>query len=144
MKDEDIFIVGANGQLGLALQAKYPGARYADKEDLDITDKDSVANYDWTGIKFLLNAAAYTNVDGAETAEGRPMSWAVNADAVANLVSTAAQFDMTIVHISTDYVFDGTQSPHMEDEAFAPLSTYASSKAAGDLLVQTAAFHRGR
>ncbi|MEI7632414.1 MAG: NAD(P)-dependent oxidoreductase, partial [bacterium] len=138
MIDSDIFIVGANGQLGLALRAKYPGAKWADKDELDITNKDSVSNFDWSGIKVILNAAAYTNVDGAETPEGRVAAWAVNADAVGNLVAVAAQYDMTIVHISTDYVFDGSQKLHTEDEPFSPLSVYGASKAAGDLLVSLA------
>lgn len=134
----DIFIVGANGQLGQALQAKYPEAQKADIEELDITNKQSVEDFDWSGIEIILNAAAYTNVDGAETTEGRVAAWAVNADAVANLVSVAAQKNMTLVHISTDYVFDGTNDPHKEDEAFSPLSVYGASKAAGDLIVSLA------
>lgn len=138
MKDSEIFIVGANGQLGTALREKYPGAKFADVDELDITDRHSVESFDWSGIKYLLNAAAYTNVDGAETPEGRPIAWAVNADAVANLVAVAAQYDMTLVHISTDYVFDGTKEVHNEDEAFAPLSAYGASKAAGDLVVSLA------
>ncbi len=138
MNDTGIFIVGANGQLGLALRAQYPTAKWADKEQLDITNKQSVENFDWNGIKVILNAAAYTNVDGAETPEGRIEAWAVNADAVGNLVAVAAQFDITLVHISTDYVFDGTQQLHTEDEPFAPLSVYGASKAAGDLLVSLA------
>ena len=138
MTDSEIFIVGANGQLGLALRAKYPGAKWADKDELDINNKASVENYDWTGIKVILNAAAYTNVDGAETPEGRVAAWAVNADAVGNLVAISAHYDMTLVHISTDYVFDGTQNHHTEDEPFSPLSVYGASKAAGDLLVSLA------
>lgn len=138
MDSSKIFIVGAKGQLGLALQAQYPRAQSADIDELDITDKESVENFDWSGIEIILNAAAYTNVDGAETAEGRVSAWAVNADAVANLVAVAAQKDMTILHISTDYVFDGTHSAHTEDEAFSPLSVYGSSKAAGDLAISLA------
>jgi len=138
MNDSEIFIVGAKGQLGLALQAKYPGARSADIDELDITNKKSVENFDWSDTKVLLNAAAYTNVDGAETAEGRHAAWSVNADAVANLVAVAAQHDMTLVHISTDYVFDGTMDNHKEDEGFAPLSVYGASKAAGDIAVSLA------
>lgn len=136
--DSKIFIVGANGQLGTALKAKYPSAQSADINELDITNKESVANFDWSGIEVILNAAAYTNVDGAETPEGRVAAWAVNADAVANLVAVAAQHNMTLVHISTDYVFDGTQEAHREDEAFAPLSVYGASKAAGDIAVSLA------
>lgn len=138
MEDSKIFIVGANGQLGLALQSKYPKARNADIDEFDITNKESVENYDWSGIEIILNAAAYTNVDGAETPEGRRAAWAVNADAVGNLVAVAAQYDMTLLHVSTDYVFDGTERLHSEDEAFAPLSVYGASKAAGDLLVSLA------
>lgn len=138
MIESEIFIVGAKGQLGLALQAQYPNAQWADIDELDITNKQSVENFDWSGIKVILNAAAYTNVDGAETPEGRVAAWAVNADAVGNLVAVAAQYDITLVHISTDYVFDGAKNPHTEDEAFSPLSVYGASKAAGDLLVSLA------
>ncbi len=138
MNDSEIFIVGSNGQLGLALQQQYPHARHADIDELDITNKKSIEAFDWSGLKVLINAAAYTNVDGAETPEGRILAWAVNADAVANLVAVAAQYDMTLVHISTDYVFDGRQGIHSEDEAFSPLSSYGASKAAGDLVVSLA------
>jgi dTDP-4-dehydrorhamnose 3,5-epimerase len=137
MDDRSIFIVGAKGQLGLALQAQYPNAQWADIDELDITDKQSVESFDWSGIKIILNAAAFTNVDGAET-DGRKIAWSVNADAVANLVSIAAHYDATLVHISTDYVFDGTNELHTEDEAFAPLSVYGASKAAGDIAVSLA------
>jgi dTDP-4-dehydrorhamnose 3,5-epimerase len=135
MNNSEIFIVGSNGQLGLALQARYPGAKSADIGELDITEAESVEKFDWSGIKIVLNAAAYTNVDGAETAEGRVAAWKVNADAVANLAAVAAQKDLTLVHISTDYVFDGTQDAHTETEPFSPLSVYGASKAAGDIVV---------
>jgi dTDP-4-dehydrorhamnose 3,5-epimerase/reductase len=135
MNNSKVFIVGANGQLGTALRAQYPGAQFADVAELDITNQESVSNFNWDGIEIILNAAAYTNVDGAETPEGRIAAWKVNADAVANLVAVAAQKDMTLVHISTDYVFDGTQELHTEDEPFSPLSVYGDSKAAGDIAV---------
>lgn len=135
MDDSKFFIVGANGQLGTALRDKYPNAKFADIRELDITDQRSVEGFDWSGTEVILNAAAYTNVDGAETSEGRIAAWKVNADAVANLVAVAAQKNMTLVHISTDYVFDGTQELHTEEEPFSPLSVYGASKAAGDLAV---------
>lgn len=141
MDDSSIFITGANGQLGKALQAKYPGAQSADIDELDITDAGSVANFDWSGIKVLLNAAAYTNVDGAETDDGRIAAWKVNATAVGNLVRAAADHDLTIVHVSTDYVFDGTKAPHTEDEPLSPLSVYGQSKAAGDVAISLAPKH---
>lgn len=138
MDQSKIFIVGGKGQLGLALREKYPKAKWADVDQLDITDKNSISNFDWSGIEILINAAAYTNVDGAESEEGRLSAWSINADAVANLVSVTAQHDMTLVHISTDYIFDGTNEIHEESEPFTPLSVYGSSKAAGDIAVSLA------
>ena len=67
MNDNNIFIVGANGQLGTALRRQYPNSKYADVDELDITDRQSVENFDWSGINIVINAAAFTNVDGAET-----------------------------------------------------------------------------
>ncbi len=141
MDEKTIFITGANGQLGTALRRKYPGAQFADIDELDITLEESVNKYDWSNIKVILNAAAYTNVDGAETPEGRVASWKVNAKAVGYLSATARKNDITLVHISSDYVFDGTKSMHKEDEYLSPLSVYGSSKAAGDLIVGTLPKH---
>lgn len=129
-----IFIVGANGQLGTALRQQYPSAKFADIAEMDITNRESVESLDWSGIEIILNAAAYTNVDGAETPEGRVISWKVNASAIANLARVCFKHDMTLVHISSDYVFDGTTEPHTEDEPFSPLSVYGASKAAGDVV----------
>lgn len=141
MKDSEIFIVGARGQLGLALQKQYPGAQSADIDEMDITNAKSVSSYDWSGTKVIINAAAYTNVDGAETPEGRIAAWNVNAAAVANLARAATEHDITLVHISTDYVFDGTQSPHAETELFSPLSVYGQAKAAGDIAISLTPKH---
>lgn len=136
-----MFIIGANGQLGTALQAKYPEAQSADIDKLDITSQESVDNFDWSGINIILNAAAFTNVDGAETDEGRIAAWNVNARAVGYLSRVAALNDITLVHISTDYVFDGTEETHSEDELFSPLNVYGASKAAGDIAVAEIAKH---
>ncbi len=141
MDNTSVFIVGAKGQLGTALCTQYPNAKFADIDELDITNQDSVKNFDWSGIDVIINAAAYTNVDGAETPEGRKAAWKVNADAVANLVAVTAQHGAVLVHISTDYVFDGTDTLHTENEAFAPLSVYGASKAAGDIAVSLAPKH---
>jgi dTDP-4-dehydrorhamnose 3,5-epimerase len=89
----------------------------------------------------LINAAAYTNVDGAETPEGREAAWAVNAQAVANLAHIAIKNEITLVHISTDYVFNGEHGLHKEDEALSPLSVYGATKAAGDIAVSLAPRH---
>jgi dTDP-4-dehydrorhamnose 3,5-epimerase len=141
MNNTEIFIVGANGQLGTALREQYPGAKFADRDELDITDKESVHNFDWSGIEYILNAAAFTNVDGAETPEGRVAAWKTNAEAASYLSEVVRMHDITLVHISTDYVFDGTKDLHTEDEDFSPLSVYGASKAAGDIAVALAPKH---
>lgn len=137
MDDKSILVVGAYGQLGKALVARFPGARAVDRDNLDITDVSALEKFDWSGVKFIFNAAAYTNVDGAETPEGREAAWKINAQAVANLVRVAAAKDLTLVHVSSEYVFDGTKNPHTEDEPVTPLGVYAQSKAAGDLIIST-------
>ena len=141
MNDSEIFIVCANGQLGTALKQKYPNASSADIEQLDITDKESVESFDWSHTKIILNAAAYTNVDGAETDEGRVAARKVNAEAVGYLAAVAMSHDMTLVHVSTDYVFDGTKTPHHEDEPFSPLNQYGQTKAAGDKVASSVPKH---
>jgi dTDP-4-dehydrorhamnose 3,5-epimerase len=135
MDDSKIFILGAAGQLGLALQQKYPNAKKADIDELDITKPESINSFNWDGIEIILNAAAYTNVDGAETKDGRKAAWLVNSEAVANIAKLAGSKSITLVHVSTDYVFDGSQETHTETESFSPLSVYGASKAAGDIVV---------
>lgn len=132
MDDSKIFIVGAKGQLGTALRQKYPGSKFADIDEMDITEKDSVINYDWSGIECILNAAAYTNVDGAETPEGKKIAWQVNDEAVENLAQVARDKNLILVHIGTDYDFDGTKKgAYKEDDPTSPLGVYAKSKVAG-------------
>ena len=141
MDDSKFLILGGNGQLGKALQAQYPNAHVTNVAELDITDESSIKSYDWNGIETILNAAAYTNVDGAETAEGREAAWKVNAAAVSYLAKAAIEHDLILVHISTEYVFNGTKSPHTENEPLTPLGVYAQSKAAGELAVSTVPKH---
>jgi dTDP-4-dehydrorhamnose 3,5-epimerase len=141
MDDSKFLITGGNGQLGLALQRRYPNAKATDVAKLDITDWESVSKFDWSNITHILNAAAFTNVDGAESPESRAAAWKVNAIGTANLSRIALQKDITIVHISTEYVFDGTKNPHTEDEPPSPLSVYGASKAAGDVAVSMAPKH---
>ena len=134
-------IVGANGQLGRALQALLPGAELLDLPDFDCTDAATVDAYPWRGVGTIINAAAYTAVDAAETPEGRRACWAANVAGVANLCRAATAHRSTLVHISSDYVFDGTAEVHTEDEPFSPLGVYAQTKAAGDALVGQLARH---
>ncbi|MDB5166495.1 MAG: dTDP-4-dehydrorhamnose reductase [Candidatus Saccharibacteria bacterium] len=137
----NIVIIGSRGQLGTALQTQYPDARAADSDQLDITDTAAVEAFDWSGVDVILNAAAYTNVDGAETAEGRTAAWQVNAVGPANLARVASRHGITLLHISSDYVFDGTAAQHSETEKFAPLGIYGQTKAAGDIVVSVAEKH---
>lgn len=141
MNESRILITGSNGQLGTALRKSYPEAHFADITELDITNSDSVAKFDWLSIEVIINAAAFTNVDGAETPKGRIAAWQVNASALAHLSHVATEHNITLIHLSSDYVFDGSHNTHKEDEVFSPLSVYGSSKAAGDLLVATIPKH---
>lgn len=135
------FIVGANGQLGNELRTLYPDATLVDKDQFDMTDPTAYESIDWSAYDTLINVAAMTNVDGAESPEGRKIAWAVNAAAVGLLARTAVQHDLTLIHISSDYVFDGSEEPHLEDEAFAPLGVYGQTKAAGDIAASVAPKH---
>ena len=141
MDDSKLLITGANGQLGRALREKYPGAAATDSRELDIGDPASVNGFDWTGVTTILNAAAYTDVDGAESPEGQVAAAKVNDVGAGNLAAVAKDKDLLLVHISTDYVFDGTKSPHTEDEPLTPLGTYGKTKAEGDKKVAAVPKH---
>lgn len=141
MAPRKTLIVGSKGQLGTALQADFPGADLVDLDELDVTDPKQVAAWPWNEYGLVLNAAAYTAVDAAETPEGRRTAWAANAGAPATLARLAAEHRFTLVHYSSEYVFDGTVDPHTEDEPLSPLGVYAQTKAAGDVAVATAPRH---
>jgi dTDP-4-dehydrorhamnose reductase/dTDP-4-dehydrorhamnose 3,5-epimerase len=143
-------IVGALGQLGRALHGAYPDADRVDLFEgegvapLDLTDAEAVAAWPWHEYAVVLNAAAYTAVDAAETTEGRVTAWAANATGPATLARLAREHRFTLVHVSSEYVFDGTaplDPGHTEDEPLSPLGVYAQSKAAGDLAVGLAPRH---
>lgn len=134
-------IVGAQGQLGKALQARYPDAIAVDRDEFDMTNWQTVQAYDWSSIDVILNAAAYTNVDGAETSEGRLAAWKINATGPGYLARIANIHDITLVHVSSEYIFNGSRSPHTEDEPFTPLGVYAQAKAAGDIAVSVTPKH---
>lgn len=141
MDQSKILIIGANGQLGSELKSKYPDAQAVDKDELDITDREQLGAFDWANVEIIINAAAYTNVDGAETSEGRKLAWLINATSAGYLSKVANKHDITLVHVSTEYVFDGQQKEHTEDETLSPLGVYAQSKAAGDIAVSTVSKH---
>ena len=141
MKPRKIVIAGAKGQLGSLLAKQYPDAIAIDRDELDITDLEAVQAFDWTGVSTIINAAAWTNVDGAETPEGRELAYKINVSGVRNLVSVALEKNLTFVHVSSDYVWDGSRGNHLEEEPFAPLSVYGATKAAGDAIVSVLPKH---
>jgi dTDP-4-dehydrorhamnose 3,5-epimerase len=130
-------ILGADGQLGRALMELLPDAVAWGHADFDLTQPAAWADVEWSGFDTIINAAAYTDVDGAETPEGRRQAWKVNVHAVVSLAQTALAHDLTVVHVSSDYVFDGERESHSVDETFAPLGVYGQTKAAGDAVVMT-------
>ncbi len=143
-----VLITGANGQLGGALQRTAPGwadINAIDVEDVDLTDAAMLtARLVVEAPDVIINAAAYTAVDRAESDEALARS--INADAVAVMVEAMAGTGGKVVHVSTDYVFEGTAStPYAPDAPRNPQSAYGRTKAEGedklrpeDLLVRTA------
>ena len=144
MPARKILVVGADGQLGKALRRTYDGdttVEFASRAEFDLTSEASFTGRNWKNYSTIINAAAYTAVDAAETAEGRSASWSINVAAVAHLARTAVEHNLTLVHVSSDYVFDGTLDSHDEDESFTPLGVYGQTKAAGDAVVSVVPRH---
>ena len=140
-----VLVTGANGQLGRALMTLLPQAGFeptgVDLPEVDISDTAAMAAWDWSGYDVVINAAAWTNVDGAETPEGRRLSWRANTVGPLNLARAATQHGLTLVHISTEYTFDGAEPVHNEAETPSPLGVYGQSKAAGDAAVSVCPRH---
>lgn len=145
----NILITGAGGQLGQTFMAMtadcghnivYTDLRPSREEvmALDACDADAVAHMvDNFGIQIIVNCAGYTDVAKAETEE--ELAFKVNAEAPGVLAKVAAKHDVVLIHISTDYVFDGKASKaYGEDAEPAPLSAYGRSKFAGELAVLAA------
>jgi dTDP-4-dehydrorhamnose 3,5-epimerase/reductase len=145
MPPKKILVTGANGQLGRALRAEYDGrdeVEFAAREDLDLTSPELPSARRWRDYGTIINAAAYTKVDAAETPDGRRDAWAANVTAVAALARIAVEHGITLVHVSSDYVFDGTKDgAYDERDAFSPLGVYGQTKAAGDAVVSVVPRH---
>jgi dTDP-4-dehydrorhamnose reductase len=132
-----ILLTGAGGQLGrdlgeVLVQHEVEALGH---DALDIADRGAVgAIVERTRPAWIVNAAAFNDVDGAETAQDR--AFAVNADGPENLAAAARRTGARLVHISSDYVFDGRKgSAYTEDDPPDPLSVYGKSKHAGELRV---------
>lgn len=141
MAPKRTLVTGCNGQLGRAVRrlAESRGLLssfdFCDIDTFDFSDPEAYSKYDWDLYGTVINCGAWTAVDKAETPEGRVSCWKANAQGPALLARTCAEHGIVLVHISSDYVFDGTKEPHTEAEPFSPLSVYGQSKAAGDLAV---------
>ena len=134
-------ILGANGQLGKALRVMFPNAKALSRQELDIANEAQVNMFDWSKYDVILNAAALVNADGSETLELRAKAWLANAYGPRNLAKVAIEQNKTLVHYSSDYVWDGREKNHQDDEVVAPLLVYGESKAAGDLAVSLVPKH---
>lgn len=145
MAPRKTLVIGANGQLGRALRAELDddgNVEFATRDDLDLASSDLASARRWRDYGTIINAAAYTAVDLAESPDGRRDAWAANVAGVAALAQIAADNSITLVHVSSDYVFDGTaDGAYGEDEPIAPLGVYGQTKAAGDALVSTVPRH---
>lgn len=141
MNTTKVLVMGGNGQLGNALRGVFPDAEFVDREEFDITDPSTYQQFKWSQYDTIINAAAYTAVDAAETPEGRRAAWSINATAVKLMSAVANEHGHILVHISSDYVFDGATTPHTEHEPFSPLSVYGQTKAAGDIAASGAQKH---
>lgn len=136
----NILVTGANGQLGseLRIKAQTSANRYffTDVAELDITDIDAIFKFtEANDIDLVVNCAAYTNVDKAEDDE--TTANLINRDAVENLAVACKMRNAMLIHVSTDYVFNGKAClPLTEDQPTAPIGAYGRTKLAGERAIQ--------
>lgn len=136
-----ILVTGANGQLGKCIADKavgFPEAEFVfvSKEKLDITDSTALAQvFAENNFTHCINTAAYTNVEKAESEAEQ--AFAINAEGVKNLAELCKENDVILIHISTDYVFDGKKkSPYLETDKTNPMNVYGASKLKGEEYIQ--------
>lgn len=137
----NILVTGANGQLGNCLRKSAASSKdnyiFTDVAELDITDADAVNRMvKDNGVNVIVNCAAYTNVDRAET--DADFAELLNAGAVKNLAEAAKANDATLIHVSTDYVFGGSQgnTPRTEEEPANPTGVYGVTKLHGEQAIE--------
>ena len=132
-----VLVTGANGQLGRSLQARakdYPAFafQFTDVDTLDLCDAEAVSRYVAEHqVNYILNCAAYTAVDKAESDEA--LCERINCETVKHLGEAAQAVGAKVIHVSTDYVFDGTSCrPYVETDLTCPISVYGRTKLAGE------------
>ncbi|WP_018626455.1 dTDP-4-dehydrorhamnose reductase [Niabella aurantiaca] len=138
-----VLVTGSNGQLGFEIRelaAAYPDLvfDFTDRSRLPVAEEESIAQYfEEFQPDYCINCAAYTAVDRAEAPEEAAVAEKVNATAVACLARACASGGTKLIHISTDYVFDGRATePYKPSDATHPLSVYGATKRKGELLAQ--------
>ncbi len=136
-----VLVTGSSGQLGLALQAEVKNRNdmdvfFATKKDLDITNLASIiAQLDHYKPEVIINTAAYTAVDQAES--NKEKAFLVNEKGVQNIAQACKERGIALIHISTDYVFDGeSKVPYKEKDPVNPQTVYGKSKLAGEKAIQ--------
>ena len=138
-----ILVIGSNGQLGRTLFASlprsYPTTIFYDRQALDLTQLGSIrARLENLGPQVIINASAFTAVDQAE--QETELALAVNRDAVGEIASYCAAVDAVLIHVSTDYVFDGAANvPYVETADTNPQGVYGTSKLAGEQAIAASA-----
>jgi dTDP-4-dehydrorhamnose reductase len=132
---QKILIFGANGMLGHALMEVFPDACLLGHHDVEITDEAAVRKVILQEQPFaVINAAAYTDVDGCE--DNQDLADAVNGHAPGYLAAACSETGAILVHYSTDYIFDGSRIDYREDDAPNPISAYGRSKLLGERSIQ--------
>lgn len=140
-------VTGANGRLGRAIRALVEergvtgSFDFGDRDEFDFSNADDYSKIDWTLYGTVINCGAYTAVNAAETPEGRKAAWTANAQGPALLAKVCAEHGITLAHVSSDYVFDGTEEKRSESGSFNPLGVYGQTKAAGDIVVANCPRH---
>ena len=133
-----LLVFGQSGQVATELRARAPGATYMGRDQADLSDPEACAEaIRAASPSAVINAAAYTAVDKAEDEE--PLATTINGAAPAAMASACAELGVPLVHISTDYVFDGTgDAPWQPSDTVAPQNAYGRSKLAGEAGIQAA------
>lgn len=137
-----VLVTGANGQLGQTIKDKYERNNidldftFVTKEELDITKKNDLkAFFSKNRIDYCVNCAAYTNVEQAE--KNPKIAYKVNAEGVKNLALKCEENNIILIHISTDYVFDGEkETPYQVTDETNPINEYGRSKLQGENYIQ--------
>ena len=138
----NVLVTGGNGQLALTTKALFEKNKdgvhfiFKSKSELDITNYQEVQEFfDNNSLHYCVNCAAFTNVDLAETE--KDAAFAINAEAVKNLALACKKQNVVLIHISTDYVFDGEgKTPYKETDQTNPINVYGASKLEGERQIE--------